>query len=259
MNKKIYILSILILTSFFGYGQKVKTPKDIHNAVTYLQADCPESLKQTIKETSDDKLINLCYPWDGNYKTIFEWINRDNKKSKIRKYLIDKGISDNEHQQTIILIAFKQTLLGQVFNEDEIIKPYKVIEDKWRTEDKVRFTTDSIRGVYIPKDLEECFKQIDSFWDDSTKVKVKQWTEDEFSSKAHMGFGMWMRNNWQLWGGSRLSKYFNDLGIYHPDDMSGIILDSYHRYLTGKDIKLEEQIKFYQDYWKKANEQNKNK
>jgi hypothetical protein len=259
MNRQLFILTILFLTSQFVYGQKIKTPKDIQSAVTYLQTDCPDSLKLTIKETSDEKLINLCYPWDGKYKTIFEWTKRDNKKSKIKKYLIDKGITDNKHQQTIILIAFKQTLLGQKFDEDEIIKPYKVIEDKWRAEDKVRFTTDSIRGVYIPKDLEDCFKQIDSFWDDSTKVKVKQWSEDEFSGRAHMGFGMWMRNNWQLWGGSRLSKYFNDLGIYHPDDMSGIILDSYHRYLTSKDINLNEQIKYYQDYWKKVNEENKKK
>jgi hypothetical protein len=259
MNKQLFILTILFLTSQFVYGQKIKTPKDIQSAVTYLQTDCPDSLKLTIKETPDDKLINLCYPWDGKYETIFEWTNRDNKKSRIKKYLIDKGITDNKHQQTIILIAFKQTLLGQVFNENEIIKPYKVIEDKWREEDKVRFTTDSIRGVYIPKNLEDCFKQIDSFWDDSTKVKVKQWTEDEFRGRVHMGFGMWMRNNWQLWGGSRLSKYFNDFGIYHPDDMSGIILDSYHRYLTGKEIMLEEQIKFYQDYWEKSKEQNKKK
>lgn len=259
MNRQLFIFTILFLTSQFVYGQKIKTPKDIQSAVTYLQTDCPDSLKLTIKETPDDKLINLCYPWNGKYKTIFEWTNRDNKKSRIKKYLIDKGITDNKHQQTIILIAFKQTLLGQVFNEDDIIKPYKVIEDKWREEDKVRFTTDSIRGVYIPKDIEDCFKQIDSFWDDSTKVKVKQWTEDEFSGRVHMGFGMWMRNNWQLWGGSRLSKYFNDLGIYHPDDMSGIILKSYHRYLTENEIKLEEQIKYYQDYWKNANKQNKKK
>jgi hypothetical protein len=259
MNRQLFILAILFLTSQFVYGQKIKTPKDIQSAVTYLQTDCPDSLKLTIKGTPDDKLINLCYPWDGKYKTVFEWTNRDNKKSKIKKYLIDKGITDNKHQQTIILIAFKQTLLGQVFNEDEIIKPYKVIEDKWREEDKVRFTTDSIRGVYIPKDIEDCFKQIDSFWDDSTKVKVKQWTEDEFRGRVHMGFGMWMRNNWQLWGGSRLSKFFNEMGIYHPDDMSGIILTSYHRRLTGKEIELEEQIKFYQDYWEKSKEQNKKK
>jgi hypothetical protein len=65
----------------------------------------------------------------------------------------------------------------------------------------------------------------------------------------HFGFGLWMRNNWQLWGGSRLSKYFNSLEIYHPDDMSGIILVSYHRYLNNKDIQLDEQIKYYKDYW----------
>lgn len=223
----------------------------------YLQTDCPDSLKLTIKETNNTQLINLCYPWGGDYKTIFRWTKRDHKKSKTRKYLINKGISDNRRQQAIILIAFKQALLGQTLNEDEIIKPYKAIEDKWRAEDKVRFTADSIRGVYIPKDIEDCCRQIDSFLSDSMKAKAKQWTENEFSSRAHMGLGMWMRNNWQLWGGSRLSKYFNLLGIYHPDDMSGFILDSYHRYLTGNAINLEEQIKFYQDYWKKRDEKYK--
>lgn len=34
--------------------------------------------------------------------------------------------------------------------------------------------------------------------------------------------------------------------------MTGIIFYSYHRNLTGKEIKLNEQIKFYQDYWDKA-------
>jgi hypothetical protein len=45
------------------------------------------------------------------------------------------------------------------------------------------------------------------------------------------------------------------MGIYHPDDMSGIILTSYHRYLNGQDIALEAQIKSYQDYWKKVSEE----
>jgi hypothetical protein len=75
--------------------------------------------------------------------------------------------------------------------------------------------------------------------------------EEEFTANAHFGFGMWMRNNWKLWGGSRLSKYFTDLGIFHPDDMSGIILTSYHRHLKGKEIKLEEQIKSYKDFWER--------
>lgn len=259
MKTQFLILTLFVLTVHVTYGQNKKTPKNFAEAITILQTDCPDSLKAIIKRTGNDSLINLCYPWDGDFKTIFEWTENENKKSKIKKYLIEKGVSSNQHQQTVILIAFKKTLLGENYNENTILLPYQTIENKWAKEDSVRFTTDSLRGVYIPKDLEDCFKQIEIFWSDSTKMKVMQWTEDEFSGRVQMGFGMWIRNNWQLWGGSRLSKYFNDLGIYHPDDMSGIILGSYHRYLTGKKIKLEEQIKIYQDYWKKANEQNKRK
>ena len=99
---------------------------------------------------------------------------------------------------------------------------------------------DSIDGVYIPIDLNDCFKQIDIFWTDSIKSQVRTMNEVEFRVNAHFGISLWMRNNWRLWGGSRLSKYFNDLGIFHPDDMSGIISTSYHRYLLGQDIKLED-------------------
>ena len=87
---------------------------------------------------------------------------------------------------------------------------------------------------------------------DSIKTKIKALTEAEFSGKYHFGFGMWMRNNWGLWKGSRLSKYFNSIGVYHPDDMTGIIFDSYHRQLTGHEIKLNEQVKYYQNYWAKS-------
>lgn len=126
-----------------------------------------------------------------------------------------------------------------------------------KTDKKDQFSADSLNGVYIPKNLEDCFKQIDSFWPDSTKIKVRTWSEQEFAGRVHMGFGMWMRNNWQLWGGSRLSKYFNDLGVFHPDDMSGIILDSYHRYLTGKEINLQKQIDHSKAYWNVTKDPNK--
>lgn len=117
------------------------------------------------------------------------------------------------------------------------------------------------KEIYIPKDLNDCFDQIDKFWDDKTKDIAKNMPEDDFSASAHHGFGRWIRNNWELWKGSRLSLYFNNvLLITHPDDMSGIILDSYHRYLNGKELKLKEQVKYYHDYWEKLkkNEENLN-
>ena len=112
--------------------------------------------------------------------------------------------------------------------------------------------SEAINRNYIPKNLEESFVQINSFWHDTTKTELKKLTEDEFSGRLHHGFGTWMRNNWGLWGGSSLAKYFNEKGIFHPDDMSGIILTSYHRRLNNKPIDLEEQIKFYQAFWEKA-------
>ncbi len=74
-------------------------------------------------------------------------------------------------------------------------------------------------------------------------------SEDEFVVETHDGFGRWIRNNWGLWGGSRLNAYFYSLGIYHPKDMSGIILTSYYRHLTNKRIRLNKQIKSYQAFW----------
>jgi len=250
MKTTLNIFTLLFLTSTFCFGQSITVPKNLKQAVLLLDKDCPDSLKQVIKTTEDNNLKKLSYPWDGDYKTIFNWTSDENENSKIVQYLNSKGISS--HQTEVILIAFKQFLLRQQFDENSIYKPYQEIEQKWAKEDKVRFTTDSLRGVYIPKDIEDCFKQINSFWADSTKQKMKNLTENEFSSRLHLGFGMWMRNNWQLWGGSRLSKYFNDKSVYHPDDMSGITLDSYHRNLNGQEIKFEEQLKYYQDYWEKS-------
>ena len=247
---KILILIILTtLTETICFGQTKQVPANLSQAIKILDSDCPDSLKRAIKSTPDQDLKKLGYPWGGKYKTVFEWTNSDSD-SKLKKYLSDKGVS--AHQDIVVFLAFKNHLLGQNIDEKTLLNPYQEIEKKWDDEDKVRYTTDSLRGVYIPKDLVDCFKQIDSFWNDSTKLKVKQSTEDEFTGRAHHGFGMWMRNNWQLWGGSRLSKYFNEMGINHPDDMSGIILDSYHRHLNNKEIKLDEQIQYYKDYWAKA-------
>ncbi len=107
---------------------------------------------------------------------------------------------------------------------------------------------------YKPKNLDEAIYQLDRVFHDSIKSHIHDMSEDEFLSKSHMSTGMWIRNNWGLWKGRGLAKYFNKLGIYHPDDMSSIILRSYHRHLYDKSYDLDCQIAFYQDYWKKMEE-----
>lgn len=109
--------------------------------------------------------------------------------------------------------------------------------------------TVEVDEAYIPKDLADCFVQLKKLLKPEEVERMRSGTEDDMN-RYHFGLGMWIRNNWGLWGGSPLAKWFNARGIKHPDDMSGIILDSFWRHLNDKPIKLEEQVKRYQDYWK---------
>ena len=83
-----------------------------------------------------------------------------------------------------------------------------------------RFYSERIAGTYIPKDIDEAIDSLDTILSE----KVKRFIADslsmeEFCAAAHLGVGMWMRNEWGLWSGSRLQKFFTDKKVYHPDEM----------------------------------------
>ena len=106
-------------------------------------------------------------------------------------------------------------------------------------------------GVYIPKDLDDAFGELKKMLSLALVRDMRYRPEGEMAVH-HQGLGRWLRNNWGLWTGSRLSKYFNDLGIDHPDDMSAIILDSFWRHLNDRPLDLQAQIAYYKAYWEKA-------
>jgi hypothetical protein len=100
---------------------------------------------------------------------------------------------------------------------------------------------------YPPKDLNEAIEYFENSWNDSIK---NEFINDSLKN-AHFTIGRWIRNNW-IHGerDSSLVIYFNKMGIYHPDDISSIILTSLYRKLTGKPIDLEAQVEEYKSYWK---------
>ena len=110
----------------------------------------------------------------------------------------------------------------------------------------------SVTGFYIPSDLDDALVELDRILGRRGRNEVL-WaeTEDEMAV-FHFGVGQWMRNNWGLWGNSRLANYFTALGVHHPDDMSGIILDSYWRQTHDQPIDLEGQVRYYKEYWEAA-------
>ncbi|MGE0773315.1 MAG: DUF6794 domain-containing protein [Cyclobacteriaceae bacterium] len=107
---------------------------------------------------------------------------------------------------------------------------------------------------YKPVNLEDAVSHLAIIHDDTIKAKIRAMSENEFLAGSHFGLGMWIRNNWGLWRGKELAKYLNSIGLFHPDDMSSVILTCYYRELTGRAWELDEQIKYYRDYWQKSQE-----
>lgn len=113
--------------------------------------------------------------------------------------------------------------------------------------------------IIRPKTLEECYPALKKKLSSSQLKYFKEMIEDNVRASYHMGLGKQLRNHWGLWAGSELAVWFKDIGITHADDMSGIILLSFHRRLNDKPILLEEQVQHYQAYWKKYEKHVKNR
>ncbi len=84
-------------------------------------------------------------------------------------------------------------------------------------------------------------------------IEVLKNTPEDSLIMYHHGLGTWIRNNLGLWEYADLTRYFTGIGIFHPDDMSGIIIVSYHRYLNHENIELKKQILKYQEFYKDIN------
>ena len=106
----------------------------------------------------------------------------------------------------------------------------------------------------IPKELKFSFEYLNKNWDSKEIEIFKNITEKDTTTPRnyHFGIGMYLRNNLLRHNkkSEEITKFFNSLGIHHFDDMSSIILTSYHRYLNGENIELQSQVDKYLEYWK---------
>lgn len=107
-----------------------------------------------------------------------------------------------------------------------------------------------------PKNLQQCLDLLMKHYAGGGWEEFKNMDEKQALSICHHTTGRALRNNWGLWDeNSELYKYFKGLGIWHADDMSHIILQSFHRKINGKEIDLDRQIKYFQDYWSGQNQE----
>jgi hypothetical protein len=73
----------------------------------------------------------------------------------------------------------------------------------------------------------------------------------------HHSLGKSIRNNFNLWGKTEIVRYFNKQKIYAADDMSAIIIMSWHRKLNNNALEIKAQIKIINDFWKSQKCKNK--
>ena len=143
---------------------------------------------------------------------------------------IDNAIFDTNDFSNNVDYWYKE-VFGLVRKKNRVTARLEKIKQNKidRIEYRKQLVKDTINGIYIPKNIEECFKELDSM----LSPKDKYYIMKSSTINLHHSLGMWLRNNWYLWGGSRLKTYFIDRNITHPDEMSSIILEYYHNYLNG--------------------------
>lgn len=173
--------------------------------------------------------------WDQDSSRLTRYLNR-----YVQPQYQEWPYFDWQVRQHLILLSYLRYLQQRPFDVAvEAQRFYAQADSAARLAERIRqvnLVADSIQGVYIPRNLRESFTQLDRLLPDTIKQRLRHPDPSYGLGDFHMGLGRWMRNNWQLWGGSRLQQYLESLGVEHPDNMSGVILATYSDYLNGKPL-----------------------
>jgi hypothetical protein len=224
---RILLLSILSFSACICFGQRdsIYRPNTLDEMFSQMDAVLSAPKIKLIKELSEDSIRNT-NPYISNLTKDYDCYN----DSKILIELEKKGLNYND-RYLFIALSYHRYLNGLDLKLSEQYHYYDSLhieEDKWYQEALKR---DSVNGKYIPSNLFDCLIELDKMLSKKQKLYIKK----NGTLGLHMTLGMFLRNRWQLWGGSRLKKYFDDIngGWMHPDSMSGTILRQYEKWLKG--------------------------
>ena len=91
-----------------------------------------------------------------------------------------------------------------------------------------------------PATLAEAHMRLERMLSAEELAEVDAMPSERGMSKYHMGLGAGIRNGWGLWRGSALAEQMLELGFTHPDNMSGVILETLWCKRHGQDLRLEQ-------------------
>lgn len=105
----------------------------------------------------------------------------------------------------------------------------------------------------IPENVDQASDVLVTFLTKSEKNQIKK--NKLWPSMLHQGMGSWIRNSWNLWSKNCiLVEYFNELGIYHADDMTDIIFQSMFAKVKETEYDMMNHITELRNHWKSLGE-----
>jgi hypothetical protein len=104
-------------------------------------------------------------------------------------------------------------------------------------------------GFITPAIIVETIDQIVAGLPEEGRKEIAAMSGADDMVKYHHGWGTGLRNSLGLWGDSELANAFKEIGVWHADDMSGILMDSVWRRVNKKELNIEAQVQYYKAYW----------
>lgn len=101
----------------------------------------------------------------------------------------------------------------------------------------------------IAKNFDEAVSILLDILNDKQKEDFKKMDLTSFKAAMHFTVGMEIRNYWKLWQGNDLTKWFNKNGIFHADDMSGLILQALYSKIKNDEFNFKAAAARYWQYW----------
>lgn len=219
----------------------------------FVDVSTQKTVSQTIEKMFDLKYTKK-YDLYSYRITLGGYLNKNGKfeidtfdchdkldKERIKNYIESAKFESDFLSKEIEKQYFKNFFGGFIHPNDSIAQ---IESDRMKEEQRLAYEArkmqTSIKGIYIPKNLEECIVNLDSMLNFEVKLNLKE-TEEIWQFNGHLGgLGMWIRNNWGINQGSRLKKYFNDRDIWYKDTISEIIIKRYQMWLIEqKDVWTE--------------------
>lgn len=204
-------------------------PKTLNECFTLLNKTMPDDEIQLVKTLPEDSIY---YNSAFRYGTDFFHAWKLYDGSRLTQYFNKLGLQGSHPIYNTILVSYHRYLNRDSVKLEEQIKKYQAVQRKEEQEYLAKLDKDTLNGVYIPKDLKDCFIQLDKMLPQKSKTEIRNLKNKDETIKYHHGLGMTLRNSWGLWGGSRLQKYFLERKVNHPDGMSSLILEYYFDWLN---------------------------